>query len=240
MELPDQAARWGGFALGVLAPPLLVLLLALGITTVWAGLDGGPTYGIAVTGTRDLAAALDRYRARYHRIPDAKEGGLARLAPEFLPAVPNDPWGRPYIYDPSGPSWADVMSYGADGKAGGNGADGDVSARFGRLGARPPGFLHAFASLLLMGAALAAALAGARHLWCASVLAGMSAFWGGLLLAMVGAFQSLLGPLAFAAGIGALTGAVAVLRDLPYARLVAFLAVVSAYLLVQLLMVGFT
>jgi general secretion pathway protein G len=237
--LPHQAVRWGSFALGVFAPPVLVLLLALGITTIWAGLDGGPTYGIAVTGTRDLAAALDRYRARYHRIPDTKDG-LARLAPEFLPAVPNDPWGRPYIYEPSGPSWADVLSYGADGKAGGNGADGDVSARFGRLGARPPGYLHAFASLLLTGAALAAALAGARHLWCAAVLAGMSAFWGGLLLSMVATFQSLLGPVAFAVGVGGLLGAIAVMRDLPYARLVAFLAIVGAYLLVQLLVSGRT
>jgi general secretion pathway protein G len=237
VPLPRQAVRWGGFALGVLAPPLLVLLLAFGISTVWAGLDGGPTYGIAVTGTRDLAAALDRYRARYHRIPDTKDG-LARLAPEFLPAVPNDPWGRPYLYEPSGPSWADVLSYGADGKAGGNGADGDVSARFGRLGARPPGFLHALASLLLTGAALAAALLGARHLWCATTLAGMSAFWGALLLSMVGTFQSLLGPIAFSVGVGGLLGAIAVMRDLPYARLVAFLAVVGAYLLVQLLVSG--
>jgi general secretion pathway protein G len=232
--LPHRAARWGGFALGLVAPALLVMTLSRAVATLWAGLDGGPDYGIAVVGTRDLAAALDRYRARYQRIPEARDG-LAKLAPEFLPAVPNDPWGRPYIYEPSGPTWADVLSYGADGRAGGSGADADVSARFGRLGARPPGYLHALASLLLTGMALAAALAGARHLWCAAALAGMSAFWGGLLLAMVGTFQSLLGPLAFGIGVGGLLGAIAVLRDLPYARLVAFLAVVSAYLLIQFL-----
>ena len=127
MPLPRQAVRWGGFALGLLAPPLLVLLLAFGISTVWAGLDGGPTYGIAVSGTRDLAAALDRYRARYHRIPDAKDG-LARLAPEFLPAVPNDPWGHPYQYSPqpSGTQPYTLYSYGADGKPGGEGQDADI------------------------------------------------------------------------------------------------------------------
>ena len=235
MPAPRRAARWGGFALGVLAPPLLMLVLARVVTTFYGGLDGTPVYGVAVTGTRDLAAALDRYRARYQRIPDARDG-LLKLVPEFLPAIPDDPWGHPYIYEPTGPSWADVLSYGADGRAGGNGANADISARFGRLGARPPGYLRTLASLLLTGAALAAALAGARRAWCAGALAGMSAFWGGLLLAMVGGtLQSLIGPLAFAVGVAALLGAIAVLQDLPYARLVAFLAVVGAYLSAQFL-----
>lgn len=230
-----RAARWVGFALGLCVPPLLVLTLARAVVAYWGGLDGGPVYGIAVVGTRDLAAALDRHRARYQRVPDAREG-LAKLAPEFIPAVPYDPWGRPYIYEPSGPTWADVLSYGADGRAGGQGANADVSARFGRLGARPPsGYLNTLASLLFMGAAVGAALAAMRRPWAAGMLAGMSAFWGGLLLVMVGAFTTLLGPLALVLGVGALLGAIAVLRELPYARLVAFLAVVGAYLLVQFL-----
>ena len=238
MPPPRRAARWGGFALGVIAPPLLVLGLARLVTARYGGLDGTPQYGVAVTGTRDLAAALDRYRNHYQRIPDARDG-LAKLAPEFIPSVPNDPWGHPYIYEPTGPSWADVLSYGADGQAGGNGADADISARFGRLGSRPPGYLHAFVSLLLTGMALAAALGGAHWLLSAGALAGMSAFWGTLLLAMVGgSLQSLIGPLAFVVGVGCLLGAIAVLRDLPYARLVAFLAVTGAYLFVQFLITG--
>jgi general secretion pathway protein G len=235
---PRHATRWGGFALGVLAPPLLVLGLARVITARLGGLDGTPEYGVAVTGTRDLASALDRYRNRYQRIPDARDG-LAKLAPEFLPSVPKDPWGHPYVYEPTGPSWADVLSYGADGQPGGNGVNADVSARFGRLGSRPPGYLHALVSLVLTGVALAAALGGARSTLSAGALAGMSAFWGTLLLAMVGgSLQSLIGPAAFAVGVGCLLGAIAVLRDLPYARLVAFLAVVGAYLFVQFLIAG--
>jgi hypothetical protein len=90
-----------GVGLGLLTPVLVILLLARGLTIVYDGLDGDGSYGIAVVGTRELAAALDRYRGQYHHIPDARDG-LTKLAPEFLPSVDRDPWGHAYIYDPSG------------------------------------------------------------------------------------------------------------------------------------------
>lgn len=223
-----------GAALGLITPAVVILLLARGISAVYDGLDGSGAYGIAVAGTRELAAAIDRYRVQYHHIPDQREG-LSTLAPEFLPSVDVDPWGHPYIYDPSGPDWADVLSYGADGKPGGSGADGDVSARFGRLGDRPPGILRTLVTLLLVGLPLGAALVAAP--WGAGALAGMAAFWGGLLLAMVGGtLHSLLTPLSGLVGVACLTGAIAVARALPYARGVAFLAVVAAYALVHYLL----
>ena len=51
--------------------------------------------------------------------------------------MPRDPWGNPYVYEPSGADWADVLSYGADGQPGGKGAGADISGRFGRLGSTP-------------------------------------------------------------------------------------------------------
>lgn len=233
--LPPRVARWGGFALGALAPLAVVFGVAHIVTSHYQGLDGSPEFSVAVIGTRDLANALDRYRNRYHHIPDTREG-LAKLAPEFMPAVPNDPWGRPYIYQPTGPSWADVLTYGADGQPGGDGSDGDISARFGRLGSRPPSYLHSFVSLVVMGMALFASLGAARFPLCTGALAGMGAFWGCLLLTMVGGpSQSLVGPSGFVLGVGSLVGAIAVLRDLPFARLVAFLAIVFAYLFIEFL-----
>lgn len=221
-------------ALGLFAPVLVILLLARAITVAYDGLDGDGTYGIAVAGTRELAAAIDRYRAQYHHVPDPREG-LRTLAPEFLPSVGLDPWGHPYRYDPSGPDWADVFSYGADDKPGGNGVNGDVSARFGRLGDRPPGILRTLGTLLLVGLPLGAALLATR--WAAGALAGMATFWGGLLLAMLGGtLHSLLTPLSALIGVACLTGAIAVARALPYARGIAFLAVLAAYALIHYLL----
>jgi general secretion pathway protein G len=43
--------------------------------------------------------------------------------------VPVDPWGNPYVYIAPGdvnPSGYDLFSYGADGRAGGEGEDADI------------------------------------------------------------------------------------------------------------------
>ena len=225
-----------GVALGLITPALVILLLARVLTTVYNGLDGDGTYGIAVVGTRELAAALDRYRGQYHHIPDAREG-LNALEPEFLPSVDIDPWGVPYIYDRSGPDWADVLSYGADRLPGGSGAGSDISARFGRLGPHPPPALRTLMTLLMVGLPLGAALRGVR--WCDGVLAGLAVFWGGMVLVMFsGSLRTVLSPVTALLGIACLTGAVALARELPYARLLTFLVVAGAYAVANYLLSG--
>ena len=232
----QRAPFIAGAAIGFLTPALVVLLLARLLTYLYAGLDGDGTYGIAVVGTRELAAAIDRYRGQYHHIPDQREG-LSKLAPEFLPSVEPDPWGYPYLYDRSGPDWADVLSYGADGQPGGGGAASDISARFGRLGPHPPEILRTLVTLILVGLPLGAALREVP--WCAGVLAGMSAFWGGLLLAMVGGpLNTFIAPLSALVGVTCLAGSVALARSLPYARIGTFLAVVAAYAIAHYLLSG--
>jgi general secretion pathway protein G len=60
------------------------------------------------------------------RVPPA---GLAQWNGPYLPAdVPNDPWGRPYVYKYPGEHGdePDIMSYGADGAPGGEGVNADV------------------------------------------------------------------------------------------------------------------
>ncbi|MBX3025404.1 type II secretion system protein GspG [bacterium] len=232
----SRLAFAAGAGLGLILPIVLILLLARVLTAAYNGLDGDGTYGIAVAGTRELAAAIDRYRGQYHHIPDEREG-LSKLAPEFLPSVDTDPWGHPYIYDRSGPDWADVLSYGADGRPGGGGANSDISARFGRLGPHPPSILRSFVTVLLVGLALVAALPAVP--WCDGVLAGMSAFWGGLVLVMFsGSTQSLLAPLSGILGVLGFAGAIALARELPYARLGSFLIIVAAYALAYDLLNG--
>jgi general secretion pathway protein G len=228
-----------GFALGFFTTPLVMLALAGILTWLYNGLDTSGEYGVAVATTRRLASALDRYRNRHQHMPDAKVG-LAALSPEFIDDVPADPWGHPYIYETTGHDWADVLSYGADRRAGGNGAGADISARFGRLGPRPPAWLRAFATLLLMGVTLAASIGAARYRWCAAAHAGIAAFWGILLIATMSGslFGSLLTPLALIAGVACLTASIALLNGLPYAAGLGLVAVIAAYSLLQHLVSG--
>ena len=75
-----------------------------------------------------LEKALDQYRLDNRRYPTSEEG-LAAIQPYLKRAVPNDPWGRPYVYRAPGQrAEFEVFSYGRDGKAGGSGEDADVGA----------------------------------------------------------------------------------------------------------------
>ena len=90
-----------------------------------------------------LGAALDAYRLDNGRYPSTEQG-LGALwekptldppanwkAPYLRKPVPLDPWGRPYVYLFPGQVNAqgyDLVSYGADGKAGGDGEDADITS----------------------------------------------------------------------------------------------------------------
>lgn len=73
-----------------------------------------------------LEKALDQYRLDNRRYPTSEEG-LAAIQPYLKKTLPNDPWGRPYLYRTPGQRGEyEVYSYGRDGKAGGNGEDADI------------------------------------------------------------------------------------------------------------------
>jgi general secretion pathway protein G len=70
--------------------------------------------------------ALDQYRLDNRRYPTSQEG-LEAIRPYLKKAVPNDPWGRPYVYrSPGDRGEFELLSFGRDGKAGGSGADADI------------------------------------------------------------------------------------------------------------------
>lgn len=89
-----------------------------------------------------LGAALDAYRLDNGRYPTTRQGldALWReptqdprptgwRGPYLRKAVPNDPWGTPYIYTSPGersPRGFDLLSLGADGVPGGEGEDADI------------------------------------------------------------------------------------------------------------------
>jgi general secretion pathway protein G len=85
-----------------------------------------------------LEKALDQYRLDMRRYPSAEEGLAALVAkpasaeaawggPYLKKAVPTDPWGRAYVYRVPGEKGEfQLLSYGRDGKPGGNGEDADI------------------------------------------------------------------------------------------------------------------
>ncbi|MEO0529375.1 MAG: type II secretion system major pseudopilin GspG [Planctomycetota bacterium] len=82
-----------------------------------------------------LVQALETYYAEYDRYPTTDEGLQALVEPSeafadgLLTTLPDDPWGNPYEYlNPGRETAYEVISYGADGRDGGAGADKDFSS----------------------------------------------------------------------------------------------------------------
>lgn len=84
-----------------------------------------------------FGAALDQYRLDVGKYPLSAEGleelrvktGSAEnwSGPYLKKEIPADPWGHKYIYtSPGEHDDYDIVSYGADGKAGGEGEDQDI------------------------------------------------------------------------------------------------------------------
>ncbi len=126
---------------------LLEMLVVLVIIGLVAGLVGPQLLGrvdtskvtAADTQIKMLKSALDTMRLDIGRYP-TKEEGLDLLAvapkderlvrrwhgPYLADIVPLDPWSNPYQYAPEGSTTVILYSFGADGKAGGEGVNADI------------------------------------------------------------------------------------------------------------------
>jgi general secretion pathway protein G len=94
----------------------------------------------ARTDINNLAQALKLYKLDNQRYPSSAQGLsslVARPAQEPVPPnwkpildkLPNDPWGHPYQYlNPGIKGEIDVLSFGADGQAGGENRNADVGS----------------------------------------------------------------------------------------------------------------
>jgi general secretion pathway protein G len=94
----------------------------------------------AKTDITNIMQALKLYKLDNQRYPSAEQGLQALVAKptvgaipgnwkSYLEKLPNDPWGRPYQYlNPGIRGEIDVMSFGADGQAGGEGKNADVGS----------------------------------------------------------------------------------------------------------------
>ena len=94
----------------------------------------------AKTDIANINQALKLYRLDNQRYPTAEQGLQALVSkptsgpvPQnwkpYLEKLPNDPWGNPYQYlNPGVKGPIDIMSFGGDGKAGGEGKDSDIGS----------------------------------------------------------------------------------------------------------------
>lgn len=121
---------------------LLVVVVIIGVLVAYVApryfQQVGKSERTAALGQIDaLRKALDTYRLDTGHYPAAEQGldvlvakpeGEARWnGPYLQKRVPLDPWGNPYVYRiPGVESDYDVISYGKDGKPGGEGEDADI------------------------------------------------------------------------------------------------------------------
>jgi general secretion pathway protein G len=94
----------------------------------------------AKTDVNNLMQALKLYRLDNQRYPTAAQGLQALLTKPttgpvpanwkpYLEKLPNDPWGNNYQYlNPGIKGEIDVLSFGADGQAGGEGKNADIGS----------------------------------------------------------------------------------------------------------------
>jgi general secretion pathway protein G len=122
--------RSNGFTLLELLVVIVIIgLLAGYVAPRYFSQVGKSEVQVARAQIDSLEKALDHYRLDKRRYPTAEEG-LAAIQPYLKKTLPNDPWGRPYVYRASGAGGDfEVISLGRDGKAGGSGEDADITNR---------------------------------------------------------------------------------------------------------------
>ncbi|MFN9449963.1 MAG: type II secretion system major pseudopilin GspG [Rubrivivax sp.] len=124
---------------------ILVVLVIIGVLAALIApnvLDraGEAKVTAARTDVGNLMQALKLYKLDNQRFPTSDQGlealvrkpssgpGANNWKP-YLDKLPKDPWGQPYQYaNPGLNGEIDVFSFGADGKAGGEGNDADVGS----------------------------------------------------------------------------------------------------------------
>ncbi|MBF0226089.1 MAG: type II secretion system major pseudopilin GspG [Desulfobacterales bacterium] len=123
---------------------LLIVMIILGLLAALVGPPAIKKLGQSKTKATKaqitlLETSLDMFRMDVGRYPTTEEGLNALVqksqnierwdGPYLKKGVPNDPWGKPYQYKcPGEHGDFDIISYGADGKIGGDDENCDISS----------------------------------------------------------------------------------------------------------------
>lgn len=128
-------SRSKGFTLLELLVVIVIIgLLAGYVAPRYFGQVGKSEVQVARAQIDSLEKALDQYRLDTRHYPQGLDALTAKpeseanwSGPYLKKSVPNDPWGRPYVYRvPGTKSDYDLYSLGRDGKPGGTGEDADI------------------------------------------------------------------------------------------------------------------
>lgn len=120
---------------------VVLAIIALVAALIVPNVIGRPDQARVTTATTDLAtiaSQLTTYRLDNGAYPTTEQGLKALVEktsvpplpvafPEggYLSTMPQDPWGKPYVYESDGRSYS-IQSLGRDGKPGGEGVDADI------------------------------------------------------------------------------------------------------------------
>ncbi len=140
MKISTDEKRQRGFTLIeiLLVMAILGMLAAMVLPNI-VGSAEKARIKTAQTQIASLGTALDAFALDVGRYPDSQEGlealvqapqGMRMWAGPYLnKSLPMDPWGNPYEYTgpDRGNTGYELISYGADGRSGGEGGDGDIS-----------------------------------------------------------------------------------------------------------------
>lgn len=133
--------RHSGFTL--IEVMIVIVILGVLAALIVPKVMGRPDEARVAASKQDIFTimqSLKLYKLDNRRYPTTEQG-LAALVQKpsqapvpqswsaggYLEKLPNDPWGQPYQYlNPGLHGEIDVMSFGADGQPGGQGADADI------------------------------------------------------------------------------------------------------------------
>lgn len=126
---------------------LMVVIVILGLLATIVALNVLPSgdkarVEKAKTDIATIEDGLELYKLQNLNYPTTSDGLQALLSPPadltdatryqkggYIKKLPNDPWGKPYLYASPGTHGAvDVWTDGADGKEGGEGIDADIGS----------------------------------------------------------------------------------------------------------------
>ena len=112
---------------------IMVVITILGLIAAAVGVAVIPKLEEAKRDTARLDIgsinnALKLYYTKQGKYPDTATGLKALVDTQNLDKMPLDPWGNEYVYMNEGGKPV-IISYGADGTAGGEGPDADISSK---------------------------------------------------------------------------------------------------------------